>query len=491
MAGLLFYDPNAGHGEFYSSRSTGSICRTRLHTGWRRTWRSIIPGNFGGDGFTDLLFYDPATATGEFYATDRTSKISLLKQHTNWRSSWTHIIPGNFGGNGFTDLLFYDPSSNTGEFYATDGQGGITLLRQHTNWRSSWTQIIPGNFGGNGFTDLLFYDPSSNTGELYTTDGQGGLSLLRTHTNWRSSWTQIIPGNFGGNGFTDLLFYDPSSNTGEFYTTDGSGGISLLKQHTNWRSSWNRIVTGDLGGNAFTDLLFYDAAANTGELYTTNGSGDISLLRQHTNWRSTWSQIVAGGFSTRSRVATVHFKSLRPLTSAINSFIDDQFSAMAELFSRSGLTAARGTTEDLSGNPALAHLLDLDVGTCTLGRPTQEHIDLFANRNGAGANDMVIYIVSTLIGGSGNLLGCATHPAGQPGAAVVQSSARWLVAHELGHVLGLRHVCEFSSPTNPCVAGSNQSDSLMFPNVGWTNVPPDLSSAEEITITESSLTRPC
>jgi hypothetical protein len=144
-----------------------------------------------------------SAGTGEFYTTDSRGRIRLLKQHTGWRSSWTDIIPGNFGGNGFTDLLFYDAAAGTGEFYTTDGQGGIRQLALHTNWRTSWTQIVPGNFGGNGFTDLLFYEAPSGTGEFYATNGQGGISQLALHTNWRSSWTRIIPGNFGGNGFTD------------------------------------------------------------------------------------------------------------------------------------------------------------------------------------------------------------------------------------------------------------------------------------------------
>jgi hypothetical protein len=93
----------------------------------------------------------------------------------------------------------------------------------------------------------------------------------------------------------------------------------------------------------------------------------------------------------------------------------------------------------------------------------------------------VIYVVDTLVGGSGNLLGCATHPDGQPGAAIVDNvSARWLTSHEVGHVLGLRHV------TGP----SASTDDLMWRTVAWTNPPPDVASGEASTMRGSSLTRP-
>jgi hypothetical protein len=394
-------------------------------------------------------------------------------------------------------LLFYDPRTGQGEFYTTPN-GRIGRTRLHIGWRTGWRQIIPGNFGGDGFTDLLFYEPSTGTGEFYSTDGRGRIRLLATHTNWRHSWTQIIPGNFGGSSFTDLLFYDAGAHTGEFYATNGRGGISQLALHTNWRSSWNRIVPGNFGGNGATDLLFYDAAANTGEFYTTNGRGGISHLRTYTDWRSSWTQIVPGEFASETNCMVVHFKSLLPITPAITAFFDAQYAAMFELFARSGVTVLRGANEDLSGNPNLAALLNLNVGTCTLGNPTQDHRDLMANRNNAGATHVVVYLVQTLMGGGGNLLGCATHPDGQPGAAIIQggTNADWLTAHEVGHVLGLRHVCNRPTaanpnPPNPCIMGSNQRDSLMFPTVSGRTQPPNIATSEENTMRGSGLTNSC
>jgi hypothetical protein len=395
-------------------------------------------------------------------------------------------------------LLFYDAGAGHGEFYTTNGEGGVSLIRLHTGWRNNWRQIIPGQFGGSGFSDLLFYDASAGTGEFYATDNQGRIALLRQQTGWRSSWTHIIPGNFGGSGFTDLLFYD-SAGTGAFYTTDGQGGISLLRTHTGWQSAgnpWTHIIPGNFGGSGFTDLLFYDSAG-TGAFYTTDGQGGISLLRTHTGWRSSWTFIVPGDFTDRSICVRVHFKSLLAIDNTITTFINDQFSAMYQLFATSGITVTRETTEDLSNNPNLAPLLHLNVGQCLLGQPTQDQNDLFANRNNVGDNELVVYVVANLISvGTGNFVGCATHPDGRPGAAVVQNDARWLTAHEIGHVLGLLHVCEFPSPRNPsppvaCVTGSNQSDNLMFPTVAWTNVPPNISAAEESTMLESDFTISC
>ena len=285
-----------GQGEFYETDGSGGMSLLSQRNGWRRNWRLIVPGNFGGSSFTDLLFYDPVTGQGEFYATDGNGGMSLLTQHSGWRRNWRLIVPGNFGGGSFTDLLFYDPVTGQGEFYATDGNGGMSLLTQHNGWRRDWTQIVPGNFGGSSFTDLLFYDPVTGQGEFYATDGNGGMSPLSQHSGWRRGWTQIVPGNFGGSGFTDLLFYDPATGQGEFYATDGNGGMSSLSQHSGWRRDWKQIVPGNFDGSSFTDLLFYDSITGQGEFYATDGSGELSRLSQHSGWRQDWRLIVPGNF---------------------------------------------------------------------------------------------------------------------------------------------------------------------------------------------------
>ncbi|NJM75747.1 MAG: matrilysin family metalloendoprotease [Acaryochloridaceae cyanobacterium RU_4_10] len=55
--------------------------------------------------------YGPRINRGEFYTTDGGGNISLIANYRNWRKTWQLIVPGNFGGNGATDLLFYDPTA--------------------------------------------------------------------------------------------------------------------------------------------------------------------------------------------------------------------------------------------------------------------------------------------------------------------------------------------------------------------------------------------
>jgi hypothetical protein len=142
---------------------------------------------------------------------------------------------------------------------------------------------------------------------------------------------------------------------------------------------------------------------------------------------------------------------------------------MRQVYNTVGIAVQFASTENLNF-PALN---DLDVGTCTLGNTTAEQNQLFANRNNAGANDVVVYFVRSTVP---PFNGCAAHPAGQPGAVVVQGATQWTLAHEVGHVLGLFHV--------------NNNDRLMTGNgtANITNPPPDLIASEATTMLASPFT---
>jgi hypothetical protein len=95
---------------------------------------------------------------GEFYTTNGSGDIALLAAHGDWDRGWDMIVPGQFGGDGRTDLLFYDREGKLGSFWATNGSGGIVALGDHGGWRDSWRTIVPGYFNVDGWTDLFFYE---------------------------------------------------------------------------------------------------------------------------------------------------------------------------------------------------------------------------------------------------------------------------------------------------------------------------------------------
>jgi hypothetical protein len=73
------------------------------------------------------------------------------------------------------------------------------------------------------------------------------------------------------------------------------------------------------------------------------------------------------------------------------------------------------------------------VGQCDEGQqPTDKQRELFEHADGTVP---CVFFVEDISKGEG----CALHPPGRPGAIVRRKHGRWTTAHEVAHVLGLRH----------------------------------------------------
>lgn len=312
-----------GYGTFYKTTGASAGWSLLNKSNWSSIWTSIIPGNFGSDGTTDLLFYSSHTGTGYFHHGKATGGMTAVKSRS-WRKTWTSITPGNFDGTGVDDLFFYDAGARQAEFYSTDGAGNMKLLgaiSDQNKLLSTWRVIIPGNFAGDSLTDLFFYDPVSGAARIYTTNGAATLTLAWTAT-LSTNWEIIVPGEFNGDTkYTDLMFYNPETDLVKVMGTgintygvltptaqtlcDNTAGSTKRCSTGSFGKGWQYLKPGSFGGSSLTDFVAYDPITRKGQWLQTNGVTDssgkvttvtLSSLRQASNWRTTWSQVVTGNF---------------------------------------------------------------------------------------------------------------------------------------------------------------------------------------------------
>lgn len=122
-----------------------------------------------------------------------------------------------------------------------------------------------------------------------------------------------------------------------------------------------------------------------------------------------------------------------------NTSVATMIAAMRQVYHLQGINIQVASIENLT----LPLLNAVDVGDCR--GTTAEQTQLFGNRRNAGPNDFVAYFVQATT--PETLNGCASHPAGQPGAVITQVASPWTLAHEAGHVLGLDHVDDPPPPS--------------------------------------------
>jgi hypothetical protein len=285
--------------------------RLMVHTDWRRTWTHIVSGRFSQSSFSGLLFYEQSKGCAEFYETDGLGGISLLKKHQGppWRDSWTIIVPGSFGGSGFTGLLFYDQMAGYGAVYDTDGSGNLIKLQEYDDWRNSWTHIITVRFPDSVWPGVVFYDRTAGRLEVYASDGWGFLAPLFETDSWPTHWTHVVSGNFSSGA--QLFFYVKARTErwiasrgrtyGELFVIDQNGKPTFSSGHEGLPAA-THIIPGNYGWYG-TSLLFYDQPSGRGTFVDYNdpgGEGPTGFVLEgaesYNNWRSSWDIIVPGDF---------------------------------------------------------------------------------------------------------------------------------------------------------------------------------------------------
>jgi hypothetical protein len=289
-------------------------------------------------------------------------------------------------------------------------------------------------------------------GSIYWTPGTGAHEV---HGDIRGKWASLgWERSFLGYPLTD-----------ETTTPDGVGRYNHFQGGSvYWTPSTGaHEVHGDIRGlwaNLGWERSFLGYPTSD-ELSTEDGTGRYSEFQHGSIY---WSP-ATGALACRETVR-LHIKCL---TAPTRFSINQMISSMRLTYATAQI-GVRYVSFEVLNLPALN---DIDVGGCTMGTATAEQTQLFANRNSAGANDVVAYFVRST---QPPYNGCAAFPAGRPGAVIASGASVWTLAHEIGHVLGLPHV----NDNNRLMTG-NGTDLI-------TNPPPDLIASESGTMLASSFT---
>jgi RHS repeat-associated protein len=178
----------------------------------------------------------------------------------------TPVIPGDFNGDGYIDFLLQQ--SPTSYAYMGDGSGGFTADGGHSGLDPTNTQLLAADFDGDGCTDLL---ATATTG--------GGTNSVIYFCNPAASSTSppsvsgytVTLGDFNGDGKTDILL-TTSSGPGKLYF---STGIGFTLSSCSIPSSWGNynVTSSNWDGDGKADLLLIPKSSpGTSQLWVSTGS---------------------------------------------------------------------------------------------------------------------------------------------------------------------------------------------------------------------------
>jgi hypothetical protein len=221
-----------------------------------RPYFDVVWGGFLGGAYgTDILLYDRYDGYFEFRTVGSDGNT-----YEFWSafgtSGWSHVVPGDYDGNGITDLLFYRASDGLMRFYTFEADGTFRAMTPAMFGTRGWTQMVPGDFDNNGTDDLMWYRARDGLMRFYTVDAPRFIPMTGAAYGTRN-WGQIPSGDFDGDGRDDLMYYRPSDGLYRFYTLTGAGRFTPISSANYTEPYWSQILSGQFDQYLGDDLVFY------------------------------------------------------------------------------------------------------------------------------------------------------------------------------------------------------------------------------------------
>lgn len=255
-----------------------------------------IPGDFDGDGRTDVLWYGKGARPDYFWWGRSEGRFTGVK--TNVRRTYTPLA-GDFDGDGNDDIIWYGRGSRVDHIWW--GGADRRFTAQAIAIGGTYTPPVVGDFDGDGRDDVFWYGPgdvrdwiwwgtpsrgftgaAAAVGGVYRPpfvadfDGDGREDVFwygkgvapdflwhgradRTFDGSNRTMDHSrrpLAGNFNGDGRDDIFWYAPGAPRDLLWL--GDRGRSFHGQRiTNVNGTYDGAFTADLDGNGRDDIYWY------------------------------------------------------------------------------------------------------------------------------------------------------------------------------------------------------------------------------------------
>jgi len=130
-------------------------------------------------------------------------------------------VPGDFNGDGVSDLLWFNPTLSQLGYWVMTASNGVQKSSIRTyNITSGYFVGAVGDFNNDGYADIVFTSAQHDLW-LWTNNQQGGFVSIEIGT-YPSNWELVGAGDVDGDGYDDLLWLDPVDCKFAYWTMHGA-----------------------------------------------------------------------------------------------------------------------------------------------------------------------------------------------------------------------------------------------------------------------------
>ena len=257
--------------------------------GWGGPGFKPVPGDYDGDGKTDIAIYNNTGGAWWVIPSSGTGPQGQMGAYgIGWGGSVFKSVPGDYDGDGKTDIAIYD---TTGGAWWVIPSSGIPAYG--VGWGGSAFKPVPGDYDGDGKTDIAIYDTVSGGWWIIPSSGTGPQGQVGAYgVGWGGSAFKPVPGDYDGDGKIDIAIYNTSTGAWWIIPSSGLGPQGQVGAYgVGWGGPGFTPVPGDYDGDKKTDVAIYQSSnggwwiiySSDGSTYGMGWGGDASDIPLTTN----------------------------------------------------------------------------------------------------------------------------------------------------------------------------------------------------------------